>query len=79
MQNAKCPEALWSIVVRAAHDTPDGRAALTALCKAYWFPVYAFIRRRGLSPDDAVDETQEFFARLLERNDLTKVDRAPPR
>lgn len=75
MPNAKCPDTLWSIVVRAMHDTPDGRAALAALCKAYWFPVYAFIRRRSPSPDDALDRTQEFFARLLERNDLAKVER----
>jgi RNA polymerase sigma-70 factor (ECF subfamily) len=72
----KFPKTSWTLIARAGALTPDGRAALSTLCSIYWFPVYAFIRRRGGSPDDAFDRTQGFFARLLERNDLAKVDRA---
>lgn len=59
----------WSVVVAAGGtDTPRAREALTKLCQAYWYPIYAFIRRRGRSAHDAQDLTQEFFARLLEKN-----------
>jgi len=49
--------------------------ALSKLCRTYWFPLYAFARRSGLSAADAADMTQSFFARLLEKNALRKVDR----
>jgi RNA polymerase sigma-70 factor (ECF subfamily) len=54
-------------VVLAAKDksSPDSAAALEALCRAYWYPLYAFVRRQGHPPCDAQDLTQEFFARLL--------------
>lgn len=65
----------WTLIVKAGEDSPAGRAALSALCKAYWFPVYAFVRRRSNTPDDALDRTQGFFAQLVARNDLAKVDR----
>ena len=74
--DAPFPKTSWTRIARAGALTPDGHEALSALCKDYWFPVYAFIRRRSASPDDASDRTQGFFARLLERNDLAKVDRA---
>jgi len=48
--------------------------ALEVLCRQYWRPVYAFIRRRGHGPDDAQDLTQEFFARLLEKNFVKSAD-----
>lgn len=59
----------WSVVMLAG-QTEDARAeaALEQLCKSYWFPLYAYVRRRGHSPHDAQDLTQEFFARLLEKN-----------
>lgn len=49
-------------------------AALEKLCRTYWYPLYAFARRQGNSPEDAQDLTQEFFSRLLERNYIAKAD-----
>jgi RNA polymerase sigma-70 factor (ECF subfamily) len=67
----------WSVVVAArGEDSPDARAALEKLCRNYWLPIYAFVRRQGHSPHDAQDLTQEFFARLLGRNFLSAVDRS---
>lgn len=65
----------WSLVRRAASfDSPESREALESLCRAYWFPIYAFIRRRGHSPHDAQDLTQDFFARLLAGNSIARAD-----
>ena len=64
----------WSVVLTAArNDTTRARAALENLCQTYWHPLYAYVRRRGYSPEDAQDLTQEFFARLLERNAVASV------
>jgi RNA polymerase sigma factor (sigma-70 family) len=64
----------WTVVLSAARDdTPRARAALENLCQTYWPPLYAYVRRRGYSPEDAQDLTQEFFARLLERNAVATV------
>jgi len=52
---------------------------LEALCRAYWYPLYAFVRRQGHSPDDAADLTQGFFARLLEKDWLADVSRTKGR
>jgi RNA polymerase sigma-70 factor (ECF subfamily) len=62
--------------VLAARDnsSPDAAQALENLCKTYWPPVYTFIRRRGFSPHDAQDLTQEFFSRLLQKNYLDAAD-----
>jgi RNA polymerase sigma-70 factor (ECF subfamily) len=61
----------WSLIVRATGgSTTEARAALAGLCEAYWPPVYAFIRRRGLSPADAEDLTQSYFARFFEKDYL---------
>lgn len=66
----------WSVVVAAAGGRPtQARKALESLCATYWYPLYAFVRREGHGPDDAQDLTQEFFARLLEKNWLDAVDR----
>ncbi len=66
----------WSLVLRAADRTaPDCRQALQSLCAAYWYPVYAFVRRHGHAPHVAEDLTQEFFLRLLEKDYLGRVDR----
>jgi RNA polymerase sigma factor (sigma-70 family) len=64
-------------VVLAAGGTPspESAAALERLCSAYWYPLYAFVRRSGHSPEDAEDLTQEFFARLLEHNWIAHADR----
>ena len=70
----------WSVVLRAGQDSgPAGTAALEQLCRAYWLPLYAFVRRSGHGPEDAADLTQEFFARLLGRNWLGQVQPAKGR
>ena len=61
----------WSVVLAAKDkSSPDSAAALEALCRAYWYPLYALVRRQGQSVDDAQDLTQEFFARLLAKDYL---------
>ena len=66
----------WSVVLTAGRgDTPRAQAALAGLCQAYWYPLYAYVRRRGYSPTDAEDLTQGFFARLLELKSLADVRR----
>jgi RNA polymerase sigma-70 factor (ECF subfamily) len=59
----------------AANPTSDSRASLAALCKAYWPPIYAFIRRNGYDRDHAEDLTQAFFVTMLEKNYLAQADR----
>jgi RNA polymerase sigma-70 factor (ECF subfamily) len=67
----------WSIVLAAgATDLARATTALERLCRIYWFPIYAFIRRRGSDQHDAEDLTQGFFAYLLDKDTLKKVDRA---
>ena len=66
----------WSVVLAANHDAPGGvPAALETLCRAYWYPLYAFVRREGYDADDAQDLTQGFFERVLEKNYLAQVNR----
>jgi DNA-directed RNA polymerase specialized sigma24 family protein len=66
----------WSVVLAAGHgDTTRASEALAGLCQTYWYPLYAYARRRGCPPHDAQDLTQEFFARLLAGNWLAKADR----
>jgi RNA polymerase sigma-70 factor (ECF subfamily) len=73
---ARFEQTRWSIVVRAADgDSTKARKALEHLCTSYWYPLYAFVRREGHGAHDAQDLTQEFFARLLEKNWLDAVDR----
>jgi DNA-directed RNA polymerase specialized sigma24 family protein len=65
----------WSLVLAAGRrGSPQSEAALAALCQAYWFPLYAYVRRVGHSVNDAQDLTQEFFARLLEKQYLIMAD-----
>ncbi len=65
----------WSVVLSAGEkDSPQWSAALEKLCRSYWYPLYAYVRRRGHSPEDAQDLTQEFFARLLARNWIGRAD-----
>ena len=56
-------------------ESPDALDALEKLCRAYWYPLYAYARRNGSSPHDAQDLTQGFFAQLLEKNYLAQVGR----
>lgn len=66
----------WTVVLSAGDpSSPHAATALEALCRAYWYPLYAFVRRAGHSPPDAEDLTQEFFARLLEHNWIAHADR----
>jgi RNA polymerase sigma-70 factor (ECF subfamily) len=55
--------------------SPEARAALERLCQAYWYPLYAYVRRLGYSASDAEDLTQAYFLQLLEKNYLGAVDR----
>jgi RNA polymerase sigma factor (sigma-70 family) len=72
----RSPDALfltthWSVVLSAREkDSPQSTAALETLCRSYWYPLYAFVRRQGHNPHDAQDLTQGFFARLLEKEYL---------
>ena len=67
----------WSLVLDAGAElTPQGREALATLCELYWYPLYAYLRRRNHSAEDAQDLTQGFFARLLEKHALHIVDPA---
>lgn len=64
------------MVLAGGHAPPlERRAALEDLARTYWYPLYAFARRRGLDAEEAADRTQGFFARLLERGDVARADR----
>jgi RNA polymerase sigma-70 factor (ECF subfamily) len=71
------PTTHWSLVLGAGHRAgPEARDALATLCRAYWYPIYAFIRRKGHDdPEDAQDLTQAYFARLLEKGVIAAADR----
>jgi RNA polymerase sigma-70 factor (ECF subfamily) len=65
----------WSVVLEAARQsTPASREALSTLCSVYWYPLYAYLRRRGHGVHEAQDLTQGFFARFLEKNYLQVLD-----
>lgn len=71
------PTTRWSQVIAAGDpDAPSARQSLDELCNAYWYPLYAYIRRRGYDPDRARDLTQDFFARALEKGLLAEADPA---
>jgi RNA polymerase sigma factor (sigma-70 family) len=63
----------WSVVLEAQGESPAAQVALEKLCRTYWRPIFAFLRRRGHSPEEAEDITQGFFAELLERRSLNAV------
>ena len=66
----------WSVVLAASDGaSPAANEALELLCRTYWQPLYAFVRRRGYELHEAQDLTQEFFARLLTKNYLSDADR----
>jgi DNA-directed RNA polymerase specialized sigma24 family protein len=68
---------LWGVVVTAGKkDIPQAADAMEKLCRTYWYPLYAYVRRRGYGQEDAQDLTQGFFARLLEKNYPAQADRA---
>ena len=69
----------WSVVLAAGQKNSGADQALEKLCRTYWYPLYAFIRRSGYTQHDAEDLTQEFFTRLLAKNYLSAVDRTKGR
>lgn len=72
---AKFQTTQWSQVLAAGQgEEAHGRAALEELCEAYWYPLYAYVRRQGNDPDAARDFTQAFFSHLLESDMLQVAD-----
>ena len=63
----------WSMVLEAQGESPAAQEALEKLCGIYWRPIYGFVRRQGVQPEEAKDLTQGFFALILERRDLDTV------
>jgi RNA polymerase sigma-70 factor (ECF subfamily) len=71
------PTTHWSVVLSAGEGSlPNAQAALERLCRAYWYPLYVYVRRHGRSVEEAQDLTQEFFARLLQKKYLRHADPA---
>jgi RNA polymerase sigma-70 factor (ECF subfamily) len=69
----------WTMVLQAGTDGPQREAAMEQFCQAYWYPIYAFIRRRGSEPEDARDLTQSFFAKLISRDWLAGLEKREAR
>jgi RNA polymerase sigma factor (sigma-70 family) len=63
----------WSVVLTAQGESPTAQQALEKLCRTYWRPIYSFLRRQGIRPEEAEDLTQGFFVQLLERKSLSAV------
>ena len=63
----------WSVVLEARGESPAAQEALENLCRTYWRPIYSFVRREGIGPEEAKDLTQGFFALILERKDFQSV------
>src|SRR5262245_21529354 len=64
----------WSVVLLAGQESPQAATALEKLCRAYWYPLYAYARRQGHQPPDAQDLTQQFFAVFLEKKSFGLAD-----
>src|SRR5229473_4871960 len=74
------PTTRWTLVIAAADpQRKEARSALVSLCEDYWYPLYAYLRRRGYPADQAQDLTQEFFMRVLEGRHLDRADAAKGR
>lgn len=74
--SSQFPTTRWTLVVAAGDPSrKEARSALISLCENYWYPLYAYLRRRGYSVDQAQDLTQEFFTRVLEGRYLDRADR----
>src|SRR5260370_10948433 len=68
-KDGRFPTTSWTLVVAAGQpDASNSRDALAELCRLYWFPLYAYVRRQGFDVDKAQDLTQGFFARLLDKH-----------
>jgi RNA polymerase sigma factor (sigma-70 family) len=68
------PSTHWTLVTRVREGGAVRQAALEELCRLYWYPIYAFLRRRGLSPQDAEDFTQGFFLKILAEESFSLAD-----
>jgi RNA polymerase sigma factor (sigma-70 family) len=69
------PTTRWTLVIAAADpQRKEARSALVSLCESYWYPLYAYVRRRGYPADEAEDLTQEFFVRMLDGRYLDRAD-----
>jgi RNA polymerase sigma factor (sigma-70 family) len=69
------PTTRWTLVIAAADpQRKEARSALVSLCEGYWYPLYAYVRRRGYPADQAQDLTQDFFIRVLEGRYLDRAD-----
>ena len=78
--SAEFPTTHWSRVVTAGDAAaPESRDSMSQLCAIYWYPLYAFIRRRGYDSQSAEDFVQGFFVTLLEKDSLANIDRAKGR
>ena len=74
-KNAQFPATRWSLILTAkSGDATAAKRAVGELCRAYWYPIYSYVRRQGHSAQDAEDLTQEFFHSLIERNSLATAD-----
>ena len=66
----------WSVVLAAGHgESAPAQHALETLCRAYWYPLYAYVRRKGYRPQEAQDLTQEFFAQVIAKDRFRQADR----
>ncbi len=67
----------WSVVLAAGGgDSPPAHSALETLCRAYWYPIYVYVRRKGHGPDEAEDLTQSFFVQVIAKEHLRLADRS---
>src|SRR5271157_6097129 len=72
---SRFPTTRWTLVIAAGDPhRKEARSALVSLCENYWYPLYAYLRRRGYAADQAQDLTQEFFIRVLEGRYLDRAD-----
>src|SRR3954462_3662204 len=73
--SSQFPNTRWTMVFAAGDpDRKEARSALVSLCEGYWYPLYAYLRRRGYAADQAQDLTQDFFVRVLEGRYLDRAD-----
>lgn len=80
MAGDRFPATRWTLVLAAGGESlPERRAALSSLCESYWYPLYAYLRRRNHDADQARDLTQEFFLRILAGTYIGRVDPAKGR